>query len=150
MASPYPVVNFRFGVAVDSTGNDDAGFAEVSGLDGEIGTEAIEEGGENRFAHIVPTRGTHGNLVLKRGILDKKAALFQWCKSAMEDGLAKRLAPRKITVSLLDSDSTPLLTWNFADCWPVKMQVAPLDAKTGDVAIETMEFVYAFMTRDYG
>ena len=33
----------------------------------ELGTEELVEGGENRFAHQLPTGLRHGNLVLKRG-----------------------------------------------------------------------------------
>lgn len=148
MASLYPLLNFRFAVAIDDMA--DAAFSEVTGLDADLATETVEEGGENRFSHILPTRVGHGNLVLKRGILDSSTGLFRWCRDTMEQGLAKTLTPKTINVSLLDMADQPTLSWKVLDCWPVKMQVSPLEAKTGDVAIETLEFAYSSLTRSYG
>lgn len=148
MASLYPLVNFRFSVSIDDTV--DAAFSEISGLDTEMATETIEEGGENRFSYTLPTRGTHGNLVLKRGILDGSTGLFRWCRDAMEQGLAKTLTLKTINVSLLDMANQPVLSWKVLDCWPVKMNVSPLDAKNGDVVVETLEFAFTSLTRRYG
>ena len=67
----YPPVGFHFRVefGLDGAGDQDSRFQEVGGLSAELGTEELQEGGENRFVHRLPTLPKYGNLVLKRGLL---------------------------------------------------------------------------------
>ena len=70
MSSYYPPVGFHFRVVFEGPfGDADMRFQNVSGLSAEIGTETLEEGGENRFSHRLPTTPKYPNLVLKRGML---------------------------------------------------------------------------------
>lgn len=148
MALYYPPVSFHFDVKIaGASGANDSSFAEASGLDAERGTVEVAEGGENRYTHRLPDRGRYGNLVLKRGVMVASSAVFGWCSETLESDLGRPLKPRDIDVSLLDPEGSPLISWNFKKAWPVKWNVASLNAKENEVAIETLEFSYSYMTR---
>ncbi len=148
MADYYPPVSFYFEARIaGQSGDVDASFAEVSGLDAEREVAEIKEGGENRFAHRVPGRAGHGNLVLKRGLMLASSALFDWCKTVLEDDLDSAIETKDISVSLLSPDGSPLITWNITRAWPVKWQVAAFKAKDNEIAMETLELAYAQIER---
>ncbi len=151
MGNYYPPVGFYFEVKIagNSTEND-ASFAEVSGLDAERDVVEVKEGGENRFSHRLPDRAKSGNLVLKRGILVSASPLFDWCKEVFESDLEKvnPVTPKNINVSLLDPDGSPLITWNVTHAWPVKWSLAAFNATANEVAMETLEFAYAYAVRE--
>ena len=147
----YPPVSFCFTVSIAgaSTGNDTS-FQEVSGLSSEFTTFELKEGGENRFSYQLPERVKYGNLILKRGIMLMNSPLAVWFESTLSAGLNETITPQQITVSLLNADQQPLLTWNFVNAWPVKWSVVDLNAEKNEVAIETMELAYSYFTRLVG
>ncbi|HET9184004.1 MAG TPA: phage tail protein [Candidatus Angelobacter sp.] len=149
MATVYTLpVSFYFEVKFAGIKNaDDSCFAEADGLEMELGTVEIKEGGENRFSHRLPDRATHRNLTLKRGVLPANSELAQWCKSTLESDFGQRLKTRNIDVSLLDKKGNPLLVWSFTAAWPVKWNVAGLDATKNELALETLEFCYSRSVR---
>src|SRR4051812_34037718 len=71
--NPIPPLSHRFGVFFFATGaasnTVDIRFQKVSGLNAEINTNTIAEGGQNLYTHTVPTRINYNNLVLERGIV---------------------------------------------------------------------------------
>lgn len=149
MANYYPPVSFYFEARITSQAGDaDASFAEVSGLDAEREFSEIKEGGENRFAHRVPGRASHGNLVLKRGLMLASSALFDWCKTVLENDLQSAIETKDVSVSLLSPDGSPLINWNMTRAWPVKWQVAAFKARDNEIAMETLELAYAQVTRE--
>lgn len=115
-------------------------FQSVSGLNIELETEEIAEGGENRFKHKLPVRTKFPNLVLKRGIL-VNSDLIKWCREAVEDF---NITPTDLTISLLNDVHKPLMTWNVVHAWPVKWAVGDLNAEESKIAIETIELVYNY------
>lgn len=149
MANYYPPVGFYFEARVAGEAGDvDASFAEVSGLDAEREVTDIKEGGENRFAHKVPGRASHSNLVLKRGLMLASSTLFDWCKTVLEDDLESAIETKDVSVSLLDPDGSPLINWNITRAWPVKWQIAAFKAKDNEIAMETLELAYAQISRE--
>lgn len=149
MVNYYPPVSFYFEARIaNQAGGADASFAEVSGLDAEREISEIKEGGENRFAHRVPGRGNHGNLVLKRGLMLASSALFDWCKTVLEDDLDSAIETKNVSVSLLSPEGSPLINWNITRAWPVKWQVAAFKARESEIAMETLELAYAQVTRE--
>lgn len=88
----YPPLGFTF--AVQILGNSSiatslaAAFQEVSGLNAEMKTENIVEGGENRYSHKVPSRiNNDGTLVLKRGLIVASSDFGDWCRDHFSQGL---------------------------------------------------------------
>ena len=140
---PYQNVGFHFAVSIagDSSESIDARFQSVSGLNAEIETENVKEGGENRFEHKLPVRRRFGDLVLKRGLLtpDDASKLTGWCKDAIENMI---VVPRNFDVILLNDQHAPLLKWKVIHAWPKKWNFGELNAERGEVLIETIEFNY--------
>jgi len=145
----YPPVCFYFKVEIAGIKTSgDSSFAEADGLESELGTMEIKEGGENRYSLRLPDRATHRNLTLKRGVMTNASDLANWCKKTLESDFNTRIYPKNITVFLLDSDANPLLSWTFYNAWPVKWSLAGLDAKKNEIALETPEFAYSYSSRD--
>ena len=142
----YPPVGFHFTVAfigiIGMTDND-IRFQSVSGLNAELGTEDLIEGGENRFVQKLPTRAKYPNLILKRGML-KGSSLIKWFKDAVEN---HKFKPITINVTLLNEKHIPLTTWNFIDAYPVKWEISNLDATRNEIVVDTIERAYKYFTR---
>lgn len=144
-------VGFRFKVEFripDSNSKDallgsDIAFQEVTGLNAELGIETLEEGGENRFTHRLPTRAKYENLVLKRGLF-KDSNLIAWFNDAIVNFTFK---PAKVTVVLLNEKHDPLESWIFNDVWPVKWAVSDFKAQENALVIETIELAYSSFER---
>ena len=137
-------VSFQFAVSFGSTTSvREAAFREVSGLSSELNIESVTEGGENRFVHQLPNGLKQSRLVLKRGVAANGTALVDWCKRILEGGLATRIEPKLVQVFLLDAAGDPLRGWAFENAYPVKWSVDALDARKNEVALETIELVYA-------
>jgi phage tail-like protein len=83
MANYYPPVGYHFRVEFNNI-KGEFQFQSVAGLNIELETEQIAEGGENRFKHKLPVRTKFPNLVLKRGVL-VNSELIKWCREAVED-----------------------------------------------------------------
>ncbi len=138
-------VAFHFLVDVAGAGSgadDQCAFQEVSGLEAEIKTEDVVEGGENRFQHRLPKGVTRSNIVLKRGLAKGSNPLVKWCKDVFENDFSKPIEPRAVTVSLLDEEHDALCTWSIQNAYPVKWSVGGFDAMKNEIAIETIELAY--------
>ncbi|SHJ76998.1 conserved hypothetical phage tail region protein [Malonomonas rubra DSM 5091] len=142
----YPPVGFHFRVTISlpGVGEKDSRFQEVTGLSAELGTEELQEGGENRFVHRLPTLPKYGNLVLKRGLLID-SGLIQWCRDAIENF---SFAPTTVDVTLLNEKHEPLgFTYSFVKAWPVKWAVSDFKAQENGLVVETLELSYQYFTR---
>ena len=144
MADYYPPVGFHFKVVFGGFDDDlDVRFQEVAGLSAEVGLETLEEGGENRFTHNLPSRTKFTNLVLKRGLV-ADSGLVTWIRDAVENLDFK---PVNLTVSLLNRNHEPLTTWNLVNAYPVKWSVGDFKAQENALAVETLEIAYHYFTR---
>ncbi|NOZ26265.1 MAG: phage tail protein [Nitrospirae bacterium] len=145
MNNSYPPVGFHFKVEfrLDGVVDGDSRFQEVSGLTAELGIEEVNEGGENRFSHRLPTRAKYGNLVLKRGLL-KDSRLIKWFRDAVEDF---EFEPADVLVTLLNEEHEPLMGWNFVNAWPVKWVVSDFKAQENALVVETIELAYNYFKR---
>jgi phage tail-like protein len=135
---PYKAFNFLVevdGIAV-------AGFSEVSGLTSE--TEVIEyrDGADRTAVRKLPGLTKYANIVLRRGVT-QDMELWQWRKTVV-DGVVQR---RDGAVVLLDDDGTELVRWTFAQGWICKWEGPTLDARTNEVAIETIEIAHEGLDR---
>ena len=139
MSNYYPPLGYHFKVEF---ANQDAEyqFQSVSGLSVDLEIEEIAEGGENRFKHKLPVKSKYPNLVLKRGLL-VDSELIKWCREAVDDLI---ITPTDLTISLLNEEHEPLMTWNVVHAFPVKWSVADLSAEESKIVIETIELVYSY------
>lgn len=144
----YPPPAFYFTVSI-SGGIlvPDASFSEVSGISLEMETEAVVEGGENRFIHQLPKGIKHPNLELKRGISQLGSPLVAWCKATLEGDHIISIVPQPIVVSLNGADGAVLRSWSFMNAYPVKWDVEGFSSSKNEVAIEKMAFAYTYSNR---
>ena len=139
MSNYYPPLGFHFKVEfANQIGEYE--FQSVSGLNVELETEQVAEGGENRFKHKLPISTRYPNLVLKRGIR-VDSPLTKWCREALEDFDIK---PTNITISLLNENHEPLMTWNVVHAYPIKWSVSEFNAEKSQLAIESIELAYNY------
>ncbi len=142
MAEYYPPIGFHFKVEFSgiSTQKNDHQFQSVTGLNVDLDTEEIAEGGENRFKHKIPVRTKYPNLVLKRGMLID-SGVIEWCRKALEDF---EFQPVNLTVKLLDEKHDPLVSWNIVHAYPVKWDVGEFNAEESKLVIESLELSYNY------
>jgi phage tail-like protein len=114
-------------------------FSEVSGLTMEAEIVEYRGGADPQFStHKQPGLRKYSNVTLKRGIAPVAAGngLFEWYNS-LSVGSAER---RDVTISLLNEERAPVMTWKIKQAWPVKLEGPGLKSTGTDVAIESVEF----------
>jgi phage tail-like protein len=139
-SNPDPVGELRFTVSLPgvSLGT----FRECSGIGVEVETMDYQEGGNNEFAHKLPTRLKFQNIVLKRGVTHQ-SALLDWFNQTRQMGvLAKR---GHVTVSLVGPRGETVRSWSFVEAYPVKWTGPTLNATSNQIASETLEIAHAGM-----
>lgn len=139
----YPPVGFHFKVefqGINGLRNQDAFFQEVSGLSRELEVEQLKEGGENRFTHKLPTRGSYQDLELKRGLFTD-SAIINWVEDAIGN---LDIQPVTVLVTLLNEQHEPLQTYQFINAWPKKWAVSNFNAQESNIVVETMSLAYQF------
>ena len=130
---PMPVYQFRVtvGVAVMS-------FAEVSGLSIEYDMTVYKESAKSGAGPVImrmPGQIKDVHLTLKRGLVQENADdLYDWIETTQGNLVEKR----DVTISLLDEKGEPRMTWSVSNAFPNKLDLPSFDAKSNDVAIETL------------
>jgi phage tail-like protein len=138
-------------------------FAEVSGLNAEMETEEYREGGRNTGPHKFIKWGKYPNLVFKRGVTPN-TDLWDWYYQVLygnqavlrKNGLIV-LTDRSAAGSptgvlsavpgLTGLGRLPIAVWSFVNGLPEKLQGPGLNAKSNEIAIETLEIAHEGLTR---
>jgi len=136
-SDPYKAYNFR--VEIDGM---TAAFVEVSGLESEVEVIDYREGGEPQRLRKLPGLHKYAHIVLRRGITND-AELWNWHKQVLDGNVQRRNG----SVVLLDDRGQVQVRWNFYESWPCKYVGPTLNAKSNDVAIETLELVHEGLER---
>lgn len=139
MARVDPFKNFNFLITAEGL---TAGFMEVTGLSSEVDVVEYREGGDDSVRKL-PGLKKFGNVTLKRGITDS-AELFNWYRTVL-NGQAER---RNCSIVLLDDARTPVVRWNLSNAFPRKYEGPRLNAKSSEVAIESIELCYENLDRE--
>ena len=136
---PYP--SFNFEVTITGISNDGkavkGSFMEVSGLDVEIAVIEYRNGSEDITVRKLAGLKKFSNITLKRGIIGD-LTFWNWLVAAM-NGQVQRANG---SVILLDESRNPVMQWNFKGGWPCKWDAPRLNAKTNEVAIESLEICH--------
>ena len=145
----YPLPGFYFAVrfASASKGGNDAAFQDAAGLSVGMEPEVVTEGGVNTHQHRLPTVAKYTDLVLKRGYMSQGSALFDWCESTLQGGLAEPVKTGVLTLQLLNPDTRKkgddiLRQWTFYRAWPVKWSLSDLNSTKNEVLVEYLTFAY--------
>ena len=140
MAANYPLVKFHFQV---EWGGTKIGFTEVSGLDVETEVVEYREGNSPEYSKIkMPGMQKFSNITLKRGTFKSDNEYFAWWNTVKLNTIERR----DITISLLNENHEPVVTWKVKSAWPTKIQSTNLKADGNEVAIESMEIVHEGLT----
>jgi phage tail-like protein len=130
---PMPVYQFRVQVAGISMS-----FAEVSGLTVDYEVTTYKESAAKGLGPVImrmPGQIKEVHVTLKRGIVQGSAtALYDWINTTQYNLVEKK----DITISLLDEAGQPRITWMVINAFPNKLDMPTFDAKSNDVAIETL------------
>ncbi|HOX26212.1 MAG TPA: phage tail protein [Candidatus Krumholzibacteria bacterium] len=134
-----PYGDFNFLITIPGVGEEGlrAAFSEVAGLEVRIEVVEYRNGNEDITVRKLPGLKKFTNLTLKRGVIGD-LAFWQWIRSAM-DGQVRRVDG---TIELLNESREPVLRWRFRRGWPCRYAGPSLSAKTGEVAIETIEICH--------
>ncbi|MDD2313558.1 MAG: phage tail protein [Proteiniphilum sp.] len=136
MATTYPLVKFHFQV---EWGGTKIGFTEVSGLDVESEVVEYRDGASREYSKLkMPGMQKYGNITLKRGTFKSDNEYFNWWNTVQLNTIERR----DITISLLNEEHEPVVTWKVKNAWPTKVQSTDLKADGNEVAIESMELVH--------
>jgi phage tail-like protein len=134
----YPMTALHFQVFWGDSQNTSS-FSEVSGLTMEA--EVVEyRGGADPQTNTRKQPGLRkfSNVTMKRGIAPAEAGngLFDWYNTIVAGSVTRR----PVTVSLLNENHDPVMTWKIMEAWPVKLEGPGLKSTGTDVAIESVEF----------
>ncbi|QDG52255.1 phage tail protein [Persicimonas caeni] len=130
-----PYAQFSFIVRID--GVDVAGFTEASGFVAESDVIEYREGSDEHTMRKLPGLLKYNNISLKRGITNNDA-LWKWRKTTL-DGQTQR---RDGAIVLRDEAGNEVIAWSFRAGWIAKYEGATLDAKSSEVAVETIEIAH--------
>jgi phage tail-like protein len=129
--NPYQHYNFL----VEIDGVPRAGFTEVSGMTTDTDPIPYREGADKALhARILTGLRKYTPIVCKRGWTQDKF-LWQWRLDIIRGTVQRRGAD----IVLLDEQRTEVLRWRVSEAWISKWETSPLNAKTNEVAIESIE-----------
>lgn len=125
----YPLAAYNFRVTVDTLA---MSFARVSGLQRQHQTVTYQHGlsfleGEQIAKYYLEK---YASITLERGTVAQARFLHDW----LEEG-----GPRAMEIGLCDERGVPVLAWRVARAFAVKLSAPNFDARTNEVAIETLE-----------
>lgn len=132
----YPLVNFHFSV---QWGGSRIGFSEVSGLSVEHDLIEYRDGASPEFQTIkMPGLRRYSNIILKRGSYKGDNDFFQWLNTIA----LSQVERRDVTISLLDENHEPVISWVLNNSWPVALKLGKLDAIKSEIFIESLELAH--------
>lgn len=141
---PLPVYNYRVEINGDAVA-----FSEVSGLTISYESTVYKEsptagGAPGPRTLIMPSQRTPPTITLKKGLVRKTSMkhLYDWIRTVQINQIEKK----DIYVRLCDEKGDAVITWKVANAFPVKLDAPSFDAKSNDVAIQSMELKADFIT----
>jgi phage tail-like protein len=118
-------------------------FTGCSGLSLEFDTVSFKEGnGSMIIERKRPGKPKYSEVVLKRGFTADKA-LYDWFDEVVE---ASGPTPYKTgSVVIYGRDQNEVARFSLEECWPSKLSVSDLSAKSDDVMIEELTIQHEFI-----
>jgi phage tail-like protein len=135
---PFPAFHFR----VEIDGIQPTEFMECSGLSSETDVIEYREGGDP-FVRKLPGLTRYGRIVLRRGLTDNRE-LWDWRQTVVTGQIQRRSG----VIVLMDDARKEVLRWRFVEGWPVKYEGPVLNARSSEVAIESIEIEHEGLELD--
>jgi len=126
-----PYKGFRF--LVEIAGIQQAGFSECSGLGSQVEVVQYREGNAPNQVRKLPGKVIYPDIVLKWGITTSRE-LYDWHLAVINGNLQRKTG----SIVLLDDQGNAAVRWNFEDAWPSKWEGPSLNARSNQVAIESL------------
>lgn len=126
----------------------DVRFQEVSGLNAEIVSREIPEGGAQENIKHVPCCVRYADLSLKRGKF-LGSGVLHWFTKTMENINQNNIAEvptTNILISLLDENHLPLYNWFVKNARPKRLNINAFNAEQNSIVVEEMVFTYESWT----
>jgi phage tail-like protein len=143
MANKYPLPKFHFNV---DWGGTNIGFSEVSGLNIENKLIEYRDGASPEYSKLkMPGMREFSNLTLKRGVFKGDNEFYNWLNTISLNAVERR----DLTISLLNENHEPVVTWKIKNAFPVKIQSTDLKADGSEVAIEQLDVAHEGLTIEY-
>ena len=146
----YPLTKMNFLVKVANV-EGTAAFSQVTGIDATVDVIEFRQGNANSLAPVkIPGLVKHGNITLRFGYtLD--SAFKTWIQECVSE-VRGEMPRNDVQIELIDINGgspqtlataiTGTRVWLLTNAWVAKYTGPELDAKTSDVAIETVELAY--------
>jgi|SRR5215211_698003 len=125
-------VSFRLTIS----GTESAGvFKEATGFDSESEVSEIKRSLPNGRTEVVKAAGNAkwSDIELKRGV-DQDKSLWNWRKLVIAGKLDA--ARKDCTITMLDYEGQPVVTYSIINAWPKKYTGVGLKADSNEVAVE--------------
>jgi len=134
--SAYPLTTNHFLV---EWGGTRVGATEVTGLSIEIETLDYKEGSAKDSAPLqMPGGEKLNNITLKRGVVSGDNEYAAWMNEARKNAADRR----DLSISLLNSEHEPIVSWRVHNAFPVKLEWSDLKANGNEAAIESLEIAH--------
>lgn len=136
--NPYGAYNFLVSLDGDDAGAARAGFTRVTGLDLRVELIRYRNGNDrSQTSRLIPGLAPNPVVALSRGIIGD-LDLYTWVR-AVADGQAQ---PRNVRIDLLSEDRSAVAqSWLLRRALPTALDGPDLDARSSEVAIETLVLV---------
>jgi phage tail-like protein len=134
------LTNAAFRFVVDIEDERQAAFTECTIPVIEWNVEEVKEGGLNTYVHQLPGSRKSAKITLKNGV--GTSELMQWYIDTMGESFTRK----PVTITLLDSQLEPIMTWHMNDAYPLKWTGPQFKSDDNTVAIQTIELACGEVT----
>jgi len=143
----YPLSKFHFEVGWNGeSGTEQVGFTEASGFDHQIDPIEYRHGFSPQYHKTkMPGLQKFSNITLKRGTFKGDNGFMKWLITVA----LNKIERRNLTISLLNEEHKPVITWKINQAWPIKVQCTDLKADGNEVAVETIELAHEGLTVEF-
>jgi phage tail-like protein len=126
-----PVTNFRFQV---TSSRCRAGFSKISGIKEESDVIEYREGTDSAYLQKFPGMRKYPEMTFERGLTRESMALVEWRRAVIREQAYKE----RLEINVQTAPGLTARTVLLPKSWPSALEIADLDAKASEVAIESM------------
>ncbi len=131
----YPLPRFHFVIDWDGT---QIGCSEITGLNAENQPIEYRDGAYEKFSmRKMPGLQKFGDIVMKKAIFASNSDYYDWFSTVNMNTIDRK----PVTISLLDEEHNPVMTWKLNDAWPSKIDSPEMKADANEVAVESITIV---------
>ena len=139
----YPLSVFHCSVV---WGGANVSFQEVSGLNMKREKIPYRGGASPEYSDTqMPGRPSFDDITLKRGIFAGDSDFYKWASTIKLNDVERR----DLTISMLNADHAPVVTWKVKNAFPLNIEGPSLKATGNEVAIESMTLAHEGVTVEY-